>query len=95
MNFSMTISLGNIIAALAFLFGGAGAVWNLRGYIDKVIVGERKECEANLEATKKEMKDDFVCKNVCKILHEQGEKTTDRIERKLDEIGKAIFEKKG
>lgn len=32
------------------------------------------------------MKDDFVCKNVCKILHDQNDKNFERVEAKVDTL---------
>lgn len=111
----MTVSLGNIIAALAFLLGGAGAVWNLRGYLDKIILTERTSfdlklakvsgdgllrvekahsridefkdaVDAKIEKESKELKADFVCRNVCKVLHEQNDRNFTRVETKVDSL---------
>lgn len=62
--------------------------------------------EAKVENAKKDMKEDFVCKNVCKILHDQNDKNFERVEAKVDtlavkfeegirEIMKVMQEKRG
>jgi tRNA A37 threonylcarbamoyladenosine synthetase subunit TsaC/SUA5/YrdC len=42
--------------------------------------------EAKMDGVKKDMKEDFVCKNVCKILHDQNDKNFERVEAKVDTL---------
>ena len=42
--------------------------------------------EAKITLQAKDLKEDFVCKNVCKILHEQNDKNFERVEAKVDTL---------
>lgn len=42
--------------------------------------------EAKMKEERKDMASDFVCKNVCKILHDQNDKNFERVEAKVDTL---------
>lgn len=87
-----------ISVACAVLTSLVGGTWILRGALSKereVFDGKisrtysrldqyKDFIEAKIEKGQSSLKDDFVCKNVCKILHEQNDKNFERVEAKVD-----------
>ena len=59
-----------------------GVAWMLRDALAK----EREKTDLKIKASETEMKADFVCKNVCKVLHEVDERDKNRLEKKIDSI---------
>jgi hypothetical protein len=86
-----------ICAVVTSLIGGT---WILRGALSKerdntdAKIGRtysrldqyKDYIEVKIEKQGKDLKDDFVCKNVCKILHDQNDKNFERVEAKVDTL---------
>jgi len=75
--------IGVFVAVVVNLIGVA---WMLRDSLAK----EREKTDEKIKLSEKTMKDDFVCKNVCKILHEVAERDTSRLEKKVDSLSEKI-----
>lgn len=89
-----------ISVACAVLTSLIGGTWILRGSLAKerdafdLKIGRtysrldqyKDFIEGKMEKQAKDLKDDFVCKNVCKILHDQNDKNFERVEAKVDTL---------
>ena len=89
----------DILAAFALL-GGFLTIFSFLWKINKTIetvfrrFDEHKlSVEQKLEKLKKEICDAYVTKDICKVVHEQGEKNHLRVEKKLDDLTKEVFAK--
>lgn len=72
------------IQIAVYVIGGFTFVGLNAFYVGQVV--SKFATKDELKEARKDLEDKFVCKNVCKVLHEQADKTMDRLEKKVDEI---------
>ena len=82
------MSIGTIITITSLILLGTGTLFSFAKFFDRKVARTYSRQDEIKEANKKE----FVNKDICKVIHDQGRKDFDRLEKKVDYVSNTVTE---